>query len=43
MRAFLAAVDRAEREGLAAQFALLVTAVRGGESGVKSLAKRLSP
>jgi hypothetical protein len=43
MRAYLAACDRAEREQRAAEFSLLVTAIRGGEAEIKSLAKRLGP
>jgi len=43
VRAFLAAADRAERADLAGQFALLVTAVRGGGSEIKSLLRELKP
>jgi hypothetical protein len=42
VRCFLAASDRAEREALAAQFALLVTAQRGGRAEIQSLLKELS-
>ena len=35
VRAFLAACDRAERDDLAARFALLVTAVRGGSNEIQ--------
>ncbi|MDO8892324.1 MAG: hypothetical protein Q7V00_10800 [Sulfurimicrobium sp.] len=41
MRAFLAAVDRSERDDLAAQFALMVTAQRGGSDEIKHLIKDL--
>ena len=41
--AFLIAAERAEREDLAGQFALLVTAVRGGSSEIKSLVRELKP
>lgn len=43
MRAFLVAAERAEREYLAGQFALLVTAVRGGSNEIKSLVRELKP
>ncbi|MEW6415823.1 MAG: hypothetical protein AB1482_11270 [Pseudomonadota bacterium] len=43
VRAFLAAAERAEREELAVQFALLVTATRGGGAEIKSLARELKP
>jgi hypothetical protein len=39
---FLAAIDRDERDDLAAQFALLVTAQRGGSAEIKQLLKELS-
>ena len=42
VRAFLAAIERLERNDLAAQFALLVTAVRGGSAEIKQLMKDLS-
>jgi len=42
VRAFLVAIDRAERDNLAAQFALFVTAQRGGSEEVKNLLKELT-
>jgi len=42
MRAFLAANERAEREALAADFALLVTAIRGGGSEISTLQRELN-
>ena len=42
MRAFLAVIDRDERNDLAAQFALLVTAQRGGSAEIKRLLKELT-
>jgi len=41
VRAFLAAAERAERDDLAAQFALLVTAVRGSSNEIKSFLREL--
>ena len=35
------AAERAEREDLAGQFALLVTAVRGGSAEIKRLLKEI--
>jgi hypothetical protein len=43
MRAFLAAGDRAERDRLAVQFALMLTATRGGSAEIKALLKELNP
>ena len=43
MRAFLEAIEHTERLELAAQFALLVTAQRGGNSEIKSLLRELKP
>jgi len=37
------AAERAEREDLGGQFALLVTAVRGGSNEIKSLVRELTP
>jgi len=42
VRAFLAAIDRDERDDLAAQFALLVTAQRGGSAEIKRLLKEIT-
>jgi integrase len=42
LRAFLAAIDRDERDDLTAQFALLVTAQRGGSAEIKRLLKELT-
>jgi hypothetical protein len=39
----LIAADRAEREELAGQFALLVTAVRGGSNEIKYFVRELKP
>ena len=41
VRCFLATSDRAEREALAVQFALLVTAQRGDRSEIQSLLREL--
>jgi hypothetical protein len=43
VRAFVAASDRAERDALAVQFALLVTAARGGSAEISSLLRDLTP
>ena len=43
MRAFIEAIEHNERLALAAQFALLVTAQRGGNSEIKSLLRELKP
>ncbi|MDP2851855.1 MAG: hypothetical protein Q8O23_00445 [Gallionella sp.] len=43
MEAFLAAADRAECEERAVQFALMVTATRGGCAEIKSLAREIKP
>lgn len=43
MRAFIEAIERSERIELTAQFALLVTAQRGGNSEIKSLLRELKP
>jgi len=43
VRAFLAAIEAGERLQLAAQFALLVTAQRGGNNEIKSLLRELKP
>jgi hypothetical protein len=40
--AFIEAIERSERLELAAQFALLVTAARGGNSEIKSLLRELA-
>jgi hypothetical protein len=42
VRAFLAAIDRDERDDLATQFALLVTAQRGGSAEIKRLLKEIT-
>ena len=42
VRAFIEAIERNERLALAAQFALLVTAARGGNSEIKSLLRELT-
>jgi hypothetical protein len=42
VRAFLAAIERDERDDLAAQFALLVTAQRGGSAEIKRLLKEIT-
>jgi hypothetical protein len=41
VRAFLAATDRLERDDLAAQFAMLVTAQRRSSAEIKRLLKEL--
>jgi hypothetical protein len=43
VRAFSEAIERSESLALAAQFALLVTAARGGNSEIKSLLRELKP
>jgi len=43
VRVFLDAAERAERETLAGQFALLVTANHGGSAEIKALLKELKP
>jgi hypothetical protein len=43
VRAFIEAIERSERLELAAQFALLVTAQRGGPAEIKSLLRELKP
>ena len=43
VRAFIEAIERSEHLELAAQFALLVTAQRGGNSEIKSLLRELKP
>jgi hypothetical protein len=43
VRAFIEAIERSERLELVAQFALLVTAQRGGNSEIKSLLRELKP
>ena len=42
VRAFIEAIERGERLELAAQFALLVTALHGGNSEIKSLLRELT-
>jgi hypothetical protein len=42
MRAFLAAIDRDERDDLAVQFALMLTATRGGSTEIKAVQKELA-
>jgi hypothetical protein len=41
--AFIEAIERSERLELAAQFALLVTAQRGGGAEIKQLLRELAP
>jgi hypothetical protein len=42
VRAFLEAINRDERDNLAAQFSLLVTAQRGSGNEIKRLLKELT-
>jgi len=41
VRAFLGACDRSERDELALQFALLLTATRGGNNEIKSFLREI--
>lgn len=43
VRAFLAAIEAGERLQLAADFAMLVTAQRGGPAEIKTLLRELRP
>ncbi len=43
VRSFLTASEYREREALAVQFALLLTATRGGNAEIKSLLRDLRP
>ncbi|MDP2431463.1 MAG: hypothetical protein Q8O33_05480 [Pseudomonadota bacterium] len=43
VRAFLEAIEQGERLELAARFALMVTAQRGGPAEIKSLLRELQP